>query len=98
QEMELQQRQQALREQEVSQRTDLMKQAQEDRALNQRGIAEDRGDREAMTAFTMTPRGGTILPRIAGRMRNIGLPVETAPGITALAQGESGQDVSTQMT
>ncbi len=98
QDMAIQLREQALREQEAQQRAELMKQGQADRLANQQAITEDRGDREAMTAFTMTPRGGTILPRIAGRMRNIGLPVTDVPGIAAMAQGEGGQDVRTQMT
>lgn len=98
QDMQIQLREQALREQEAQQRSELLKQGQADRLENQRGIAEDRQDREAMTAFTMMPRGTTIAPRIAGRMRNIGLPVTETPGITALAQGQAGQDVSTPLT
>lgn len=97
QDMQIQLREQALREQEAQQRAELMKQAQADRLANQQGIAEDRQDREAMGVHTATPIGGQLMPRIAGRMRNLGLPVNEVPGIAALAQGESG-DVSTQIT
>jgi hypothetical protein len=86
-----------LREQEASERTQIMKQAQEDRATNQRGIADDRQDREAFTAFTTVPAGGQIMPRIAGRMRNLGLPVQETPGVAGPAAVQGIQSLDTPM-
>jgi hypothetical protein len=97
QELEMQRRRQVLAEQEASQRTDLLKQGQDDRRLNQQGIAEDRQDREAVTAFQMNPAGAQILPRIAGRMRNMGLPVQETPGVAGPAAVQGLQSLDTPM-
>lgn len=48
-----------------------------------------------VNAFTMNPIGTTLNPAVAGRLQMRGYPIGTVPAISAMAQGESGQDVST---
>ncbi len=81
QDMEVQLRQQALREQEISQRTDLMKQAQQDRVDATQAKEGDVADKAAVTAFTMNPAGATLAPKLAMRGRMLGLPITDVPGV-----------------
>lgn len=97
QDMAIQLREQALREQEASQRADLLKQGQADRLSNQQGIAQDRQDNETMRAFTMNPAGAPLMPKIAGRMRDLGLPVQETPGVAGPPAVEGLSSLATPM-
>lgn len=97
QDMAIQLQEQALREQEASQRADLLKQGQADRLANQQGIAQDRQDNETMRAFTMNPAGAPLMPKIAGRMRDLGLPVQETPGVAGPPAVEGLSSLATPM-